>query len=67
MKKPDTTLYFITDSTNMCEDEFLYRTEQALKGGVTLLQIREKDRTTREYIHLASKVHEIAKNIMCRL
>ncbi|MBQ9846127.1 MAG: thiamine phosphate synthase [Oscillospiraceae bacterium] len=61
MKKPDTTLYFITDSTNMCEDEFLYRTEQALKGGVTLLQIREKDRTTREYIHLASKVHEIAK------
>ena len=50
MKNFDTTLYFITDSTGFSEEEFLYRAEQALKGGVTLVQLREKNRTTREYI-----------------
>lgn len=61
MKKIDSSLYFITDSTNYCEEEFLYRVEQALKGGVTLLQLREKEKSTREYIELAEKVHAIAK------
>ncbi|MBE6887192.1 MAG: thiamine phosphate synthase [Ruminococcaceae bacterium] len=61
MKNFDTTLYFITDSTGFSEEEFLCRTEQALKGGVTLLQLREKNKTTREYIALAQKVHEITK------
>lgn len=57
MRNFDTTLYFITDSTSFCEEEFLYRAEEALKGGATILQLREKDRTTREYISLAEKVH----------
>jgi len=61
MKKFDTSLYFITDSTNYAEEEFLYRVERALMGGVTLLQLREKNKTTREYITLAEKVHSIAK------
>ena len=61
MKKFDTSLYFITDSTGLDEQEFLYRTEEALKGGVTLLQLREKDKTTREYIELAKKVHSLTK------
>lgn len=61
MKKFDSTLYFITDSTNFTQEEFLYRIEQALQGGVTLLQLREKNRSTREYIELAKKVHTIAK------
>ena len=61
MKKFDPSLYFITDSTGFAEDEFLFRVEQALKGGATLLQLREKDKSTREYIELAEKVHEIAK------
>ncbi len=59
MKKLDTTMYFITDSTNYSEEEFLRRVEEACKGGVTLIQLREKDRTTREYLALAEKVHEI--------
>lgn len=54
-------LYFITDSTNYSEEEFLLRVEQALMGGVTLLQLREKDKTTREYISLAEKVHTLTK------
>lgn len=61
MKKFNTSLYFITDSTSYTEEEFLYRVEQALQGGVTLMQLREKNRTTREYIELAEKVHHIAK------
>jgi len=61
MRKFDSGLYFITDSTNYSEEEFLYRVEQALLGGVTLLQLREKEKSTREYIVLAEKVHELAK------
>lgn len=54
-------MYFITDSTNYSEEEFLYRVEQALMGGITLLQLREKDKSTREYIDLAEKVHTLTK------
>lgn len=61
MKKLDTTMYFITDSTGFSESEFLYRVEDACKGGITLIQLREKERTTREYLALAEKVHEITK------
>ena len=61
MKKLDTSLYFITDSTGFTEEEFLRRTEAALQGGVTLLQLREKDKTTREYLELAQKVHALTR------
>ena len=61
MKHFDPSLYFVTDSTNYTEEEFLSRVEQALQGGVTLLQLREKEKSTREYIELAEKVHAIAK------
>lgn len=61
MKKFDTTLYFITDSTGWTEEEFLCRVEEALKGGATILQLREKNKTTREYIALAEKVHALTK------
>jgi len=54
-------MYFITDSTNYSEEEFLRRVEEACKGGVTLIQLREKERTTREYLNLAEKVHEITQ------
>lgn len=61
MHKLDTSLYFITDSTGFEEAEFLQRTEAALRGGVTLLQLREKDKTTREYLSLAQKVHDLTR------
>ena len=62
MKKLDTTMYFITDSTLFSEEEFLRRVEEACKGGVTLIQLREKEKTTREYLALAQKVHEITQH-----
>lgn len=59
--KFDSSMYFITDSTNYDEEEFLSRVEQALMGKVTLLQLREKEKTTREYIEIAKKVHVLTK------
>lgn len=61
MKKIDTRLYFITDSTGFEETEFLRRVEEALEGGATILQLREKNKSTREYIALAEKVHTLTK------
>ncbi len=52
-------LYFITDSTKYEKDEFLRRVDAALKGGVTLVQLREKERSTREYLELANEVHKL--------
>ena len=57
----DTTLYFITDSTGFGRDEFLRRVRSALEGGVTIIQLREKNRTTREYIDIANAVHAVTK------
>ena len=59
MAKIDTTLYFITDSTTVPTERFLPIVEAACKGGATIVQLREKDRTTREYMELAKDVHEI--------
>jgi len=61
LKKFDTSLYFITDSNGFDENEFLRRVEAALQGGVTILQLREKNRSTREYIALAEKVHALTE------
>ncbi len=60
MKNLDTRIYFITDSTPYSEQEFLARVRSALSGGVSLIQLREKQRTTREYIDLAQKVGALA-------
>ncbi len=57
--KLDTTLYFITDSTGVSDGKFLRTVEEACKGGATIIQIREKDKTTREYLELAEKTHQI--------
>ena len=59
MPKFNPRLYFITDSTNYDKEEFLRRVGSALKGGVTLVQIREKERSAREYLELAKEVHAL--------
>ena len=61
VSKEQMKLYLVTDSTGLTEALFLKKVESALKGGVTLLQIREKEKSTREYIDLATKVHDIAQ------
>lgn len=61
LRKEDLELYLVTDSTGLTEEEFLSKVEGALKGGVTFMQIREKERGGAEYIELAAKVHELTK------
>jgi len=61
LKKLDTTLYFITDSAGLEREDFLRITEAALSGGATMVQIREKNKTTREYIELAADVHKLTQ------
>ena len=61
MKHFNSTLYFITDSTGYSETEFLERCEAALRGGATLVQLREKEKSTREYISLAENLHAICR------
>lgn len=57
--KVDYRLYLVTDSTGLEENVFLDKIDRACKAGVTLVQLREKDKTGREYINLAFKVKEI--------
>lgn len=57
----DTTLYLVTDSTGLDEEVFLSKIEAALQNGVTLLQLREKEKSTREYMALAEAVHAISR------
>ena len=59
MNTLDTTLYFITDSTCVPAERFLPVVEAACKGGATIIQLREKDKSTREYMELAASTHEI--------
>jgi len=59
LKKFDTTLYLITNSDGRSEADFLETVEQACDGGVTLVQLREKERSGREYYELAVKVKTV--------
>lgn len=56
----DVTLYLVTDGTGLPEDTFLQKVEQACRGGVTLLQLREKEKSGRELFALAQKVKKIS-------
>lgn len=55
----DLTLYLVTDSTGLEEEVFLQKVEAACRGGVTLLQLREKERGGRDYLRLARRVKAV--------
>lgn len=54
--KLDLTLYLVTDSMQFEEACFLNKIEAACKGGVTLVQLREKERSGKDFYSLAKKV-----------
>lgn len=49
-------LYLVTNSDKYCEEEFLKRIEASLKGGVDILQFREKDKSDLEILKIGAKV-----------
>ncbi|MGN0622610.1 MAG: thiamine phosphate synthase [Oscillospiraceae bacterium] len=59
MKKVDYTLYLCTDRELMSSDTIEQSVEQALKGGVTVVQLREKNCSGREFFDLAVRVKKI--------
>ena len=54
-----TALYLVTNSDDKSEADFLEIIEQACQGGVTLVQLREKDLSGREYYELAVRVKAV--------
>ena len=58
MKNLDLSLYLVTDKSDDVE-KFLKTIEEAIKGGVSVVQIREKTADTLDFYNLALKVKEI--------
>ncbi len=56
----DKKLYLVTDRSNFsCHNDFLNAVAAALEGGVSVIQLREKTASTREFIGLGKKVREL--------
>ncbi len=55
------SLYLITDRKALKGRELLESIEYAIKGGVTLVQLREKSITAHDYYNLALKVKELVR------
>ena len=55
------SLYLITDRRVLGGRELQRCIEEAIKGGVTLVQLREKNTTARDYYNLALKVKELVR------
>ncbi len=59
----DLTLYLVTDSTPnvLGNGDLLHVVEEAVKGGVSIVQYRDKHAETGELISTAAKLHEVTK------
>lgn len=55
----DYTLYLCTDRSLMTEESIEECVELAVKGGVTVVQLREKDCSCREFYEVAKSVKEV--------
>lgn len=57
----DYTLYLCTDRELMSTKTLEEAVERAIKGGCTVIQLREKDCTSQEFYETAKRIHEITK------
>ncbi|MCR5027412.1 MAG: thiamine phosphate synthase [Methanobrevibacter sp.] len=60
MKNLDLSLYLVTDKSDD-EEKFLKTIEEGIKGGVSVVQIREKTAETLDFYNLALKVKKITE------
>ncbi|RLV94196.1 Thiamine biosynthetic bifunctional enzyme [Spathaspora sp. JA1] len=59
----DYSLYLVTDSTMIPESStFLKQVEAAINNGATIVQLREKNLSTLDFITRAKQVHELTKS-----
>ncbi|WP_294389968.1 thiamine phosphate synthase [uncultured Clostridium sp.] len=61
MKMKELKLYLVTDSDILRGRDFYNSIEEALKGGVTMLQLREKNASGKEFLEKAIKLRELTK------
>lgn len=60
--KPDLTLYLVTDSSLLPPGAALAdHVRAAIKGGATIVQLREKRLGTADFIALGKRVHAVTK------
>ncbi len=52
----DMTLYLVTDRSLSCGRDMEWIVEEAVKGGVTMVQLREKSCSTAEFVELAQRL-----------
>ncbi|SMC27225.1 thiamine-phosphate diphosphorylase [Clostridium acidisoli DSM 12555] len=57
--KIDYSLYLVTDRSFLGGKSIEEAVEEAIKGGVTLVQVREKDASSREFYEVALKVKKV--------
>lgn len=62
LSKDDLLLYAITDRRNLDKKVFFEKIEEALQGGVTILQLREKELDEDSFINEAIEVKKICRN-----
>lgn len=55
----DYSLYLVTDRGILKGRDLFRAVEDAIKGGVTLVQLREKDISSRDFYHIALKIKEV--------
>ncbi len=60
-------LYLITDGSAASRGDFLRKINAALKGGVRMIQLREKALSAKELLELAKAVHELTAIYGARL
>ena len=56
------SLYLITDSRGMDETEFFNKIEKAVSSGVTMVQLREKELSSREFFERAMRLKKICSD-----
>ncbi len=61
IRKEDLILYAVTDRTWLHGDTLYNQVEKALKGGITLLQLREKNLCKEEFLKEALQIKELCK------
>lgn len=59
--KIDYTLYLVTDRSLMTADTLEEAVEQAVSGGCSVVQMREKDSTSREFFETALRLRVLTK------
>ncbi|MDD4637393.1 MAG: thiamine phosphate synthase, partial [Bacteroidales bacterium] len=59
MKSFDLSLYLVTDRSLALDRSLEYVVEEAVQGGISMVQLREKDCTTKEFYELAMRLKKV--------